>query len=364
MKLRKWKKTVAVLGAAVMMTVSLGGCQSKNNTSYKDLDADAVLLTVGDETVSLKEAFFLIKWQQARYQTYLSGQYGEKWYESDLFGTGQSFQDYYKDYTIDILERICLAKQKMKDYKVELTADEKQEIEDTADTFMKENSKAAETAMMVDDKNVIIDMLTGYKILEKVTAKAVEGVNQEISDQEIHDEAYTKTYSYVYTSLQKAGTDGTTTAMSAEEKQAAVDKLNQVRTEVQAGKEFDAAVSGQGLEVASHTYNPGDDEDQLVEINNVIDKLQIGDVSEVIPLDTTGIFIGRLDSDNTDELGNEDVIKTAKESIIKDRKYDMFKGILETWRKDVTIKLDEDLWGKVTMKDELTALSKESSSEQ
>lgn len=356
MKLRKLIKTAAVFCAAAMMTISLSGCQSDNKTAYKGLDPDAVLLTVGDETVALKEAFFLIKWQQARYQTMASQYYGEEWYATDMFGNGQTFQDYYKEYTIDILKRICLAKQRMKDYGVELTAEETQAIEKVADTFMEENVKSARAAMMAD-RDVVIDVLTGYKILEKVTAKAVEGVNQDISDQELHDEAYTKTYSYVYTSFQTTGEDGTTTAMSASEQQAAMAKLTQIRTDVLAGQDFDAAVSGQGLQVSSHTYKPGDDTDTLAEINDYMDTLQMGDISEVVPLDTTGAFIGHLDSDNTDELGNEDVISEAKDSIIYTRKCEMFKGIVDTWKADTNIKLDEELWNKVNMKDELKALT-------
>lgn len=357
MKLRRLVKTAAVFCMAAMITASFSGCQKKEENTYNGLKPDAVLLTVGNEKVTLKEAFFLIKWQQARYQSLLGSQYGEKWYSSDLFGNGESFQDYYKDYTIDVLKRVCLAKQHMKEYGVELTAEEKREIETVADTYMEENVKSARESMM-GDKDVVIDVLTGYKILEKVTAKAVEDVDKNISDQEIRDEAYKKTYSYVYTSFQTTGEDGKTIEMSSAQKQDALLKLSRIRTDVLAGKDFDSAVSEQSLQVSNHSYKPGDKSDSLAEINDYMDSLQMGTVSEVVPLDTTGAFIGYLSSDNTDELDNEEVVNTAKENIMYARKFEMFKGIVDKWKADVEIKLDEDLWSKVNMEDELSSLSK------
>lgn len=352
MKLKFLKKTIATISIAAMMAMSLSGCGEEESAN------SPVLLTVGDESVTLSEAYFLVKLQQAQYQTLASQYYGETWYSSDLFGTGESFQDYYKNYFIEILERVCLAKQHMDELGVELTAEETAAIEKTADAFMEDNVKSARKAMKAD-RETIINVLTGYKILEKVTAKAVEGVNQEISDEELKNAAYTKTYSYIYTSLQTTDSDGNTTDMTTAERQEAISLLNNVRTEVLAGTDFDTAASGQGLTVSEHTYTPGDDSDTLHEINKEMDKLQIGEISEVIPLDSTGLFIGHMDSDNKDELTDEEVLSVARENILKERKYEMFKGIVEGWRAEVDVTLDEDLWSQVNMEEPLKALTEE-----
>lgn len=351
MKLKFLKKTIATISIAAMMAMSLSGCGEERTSSQ-------VLLTVGEETVTFEEAYFLVKLQQAQYQTLASQYYGESWYSSDLFGTGESFQDYYKNYFIEVLERVCLARQHMDELGVEITSEETAAIEKTADSFLEDNVKSAQKAMKAD-RETIINVLTGYKILEKVTAKAVEGVNQDVSDEEIRDAAYTKTYSYIYTPLQKTETDGTITDMTLAERQEAISVLSKVREETLTGTEFDLAATGQGLSVSQHIYTPGDKSDKLVEINKEMDKLQIGEVSEVIPLDTTGIFIGHMDSDNTDELADEEVLSVARDNILNERKYQMFKGIIEDWRAKVKVTLDEDLWSQVTMEEPLKSLVEE-----
>lgn len=351
MKLKFLKKTIATISIAAMMAMSLSGCGEKSTSS-------PVLLTVGEETVTLGEAYFLIKLQQAQYETIASQYYGESWYSSDLFGTGETFQDYYKRYFIEILERVCLARQHMDELGVELTAEETAAIEKTADAFLEDNVKSARKAMKAD-RETIINVLTGHKILEKVTAKAVEGVNQDISDEELRNAAYTKTYSYIYTPLQNTESDGTMSDMTTAEREEAISLLNNVREEVLAGADFDMAATGQGLSVSQHIYTPNDETDKLIEINKEMDKLQIGEVSGVIPLDTTGIFIGHMDSDNTNELADEEVISIARENILNERKYEMFKGIVEGWRADVEVTLDEGLWSQVSMEKPLKALTEE-----
>ena len=49
------KKAVAMVGLVAMLTTSLTGCGKKSNVN-KDLNADAVVLTVGDEKVKFSEA--------------------------------------------------------------------------------------------------------------------------------------------------------------------------------------------------------------------------------------------------------------------------------------------------------------------
>jgi len=357
MKLNKMKRLAAVVGIAAMIAASLTACGDKKN-SDSALNKDAVVLTVGDEQIKLSEAYFMVKWQEASYYNIFGYGYGDNWYEKDLFGSGMPFQDYIKDSCMTLLKRICVSRQKFDEMGLKLTDAEKSEIDKAVESYMESNNKDARAAMMADEE-VVRTVLTDYKILEKVAAKTVEGVDTEVSDDELKEAAYTRTYDYVYSSFTTTDENGSSTLMSASQQEEQMNILNTIRSETISGTDFDEAVQNAGQSVASHTYTPGatEQEDNMYEINDYMDNLKIGDVSEVIPLDTTGAIVAYMREDNTDKLGDEEVLKSAKESVISKRKIELYKKSMKEWLGEVNIEIDEEEWGSVTMKEALKALS-------
>lgn len=364
MKLTGLKKTVAIIGAVTMIGASLAGCGSKASNN-KNLDADAVIMKVGDEEVKFSEAYFLVKWQQANYQNVIAynGSYGDDWYAQDIFGTGESFQDYFKDYYEELLTRICIARDKMDEYGLELTEEEKADIESVVKEFIDANSDEALNAMLADE-DVVRQVLTDYKILEKVAAKEVEDINTDISDEELKEAAYTRTYDYIYISFETTDENGNSTTITAAEQEDYINQLNIVRSQTIEKGDFDAAAEDAGQTVSSHTYTPGAtaSEDRLYQINNYMDGLEIGEVSEVIPLDTTGVILAYMASDNTDKLNDEDTLNTARESILSERKLDKFQEVVKNWKSEYNIDNKTDLWDKITMEEPLAAASSSSTS--
>lgn len=360
MKVMGLKKGVAILGVSAMLMASLAGCGDKNTTSNKELDGTKTVLTVGDEEISLSQAYFLVKLQQANYQNLIAynGSYGDDWYAQDIFGTGESFQDYFKDYYLELLTRVGIARDKMDEYGVEITEDEKAVIEETVNTFISANSDEALGAMLVDE-DVVRQTLTDYKILEKVVAKAIEGIDTEVSDDELKEAAYTRTYDYVYISFETTDEDGNLTTVSAADKEEYLNQLGVIRAQTIEDGDFDAAAEAAGQSVSSHTYTPGAtaSEDRLYEINGVMDGIEIGGVSDVIPLDDTGAIVAYMASDNTDELDDEEVLAEAKENVIADRKLDKFEEVLKEWKAGYNVELNEELWEKITMEEPLAATS-------
>lgn len=357
MKLTSVKKAVALLGIATMLGSSIAGCGKKETVNK---DADSVILTVGDQEVKFSEAYFLVKWQQANYQNVIAynGSYGDDWYAQDIFGTGESFQDYFKDYYVELLTRICVARDKMEEYGLEITEEEKSEIDNVVKTFMDSNSQDALDAMLADEE-VIRTVLTDYKILEKVAAKEVEDIDTEVSDEELKDAAYTRTYDYIYISFEAVDEEGNATVISASEQEEYLNQLGIIRAQTIESGDFDKAAEEAGQTVSSHTYTPGatQEEDSLFEINNYMDDLEIGEVSEVIPLDTTGVILAYMDSDNKDSLDDEEVLSTAKETVLSERKLEDFKETVKEWKAEYKIELDEELYKKITMEEPLAAAS-------
>lgn len=355
MKLNKIKRIIAVTSVAAMLAVSLTSCGDKES-KVDSADKDKVVLTVGDENINLSEAYFLVKWQEASYYNIFGYSYGDNWYEQDLFGTGMPFQDYIKDSCKTLLERIGVSRQKFDEYGLELTKAEVSEIDKAVSAYMEANSADARNAMMADEE-VVRTVLTDYKKLEKVAAKVAEGVDGEVSDEELKKAAYTRTYDYVYISFMTTDEEGNSTVLSAAEQEEKMSILNAIRTETIAGTDFETAVANAGQSVASHTYTPGSTEsqDNMYEINDYMDKFEIGEVSEAVPLDDTGAIIAYMREDNTDVLDDEDVLKAAKESVISDRKIDLYKKTLREWFDKTETELNEEEWSTITMEEPLKA---------
>lgn len=355
----KWlKKAIIVAGAASLMMTSLTACGKKESQTVNGLDKDAVVYTVGDEQIKLSEAYFIVKWQEASYYNIFGYNYGDDWYKQDLVGVGKPFQDYIKDSCLEILKRICISRDKFEEYGLEFTAEEESEIEAAVDKFMDSNSAEARNAMMADE-DVVRTVLTDYKMLEKVAAKAVENVDTVVSESELKEKAYTRTYDYIYISFATTDENGNETMVSAAEQEDYVNILNTIRAETISGTDFDTAAENAGQTVSSHTYTPGAtaSEDRLYEINDYMDDLEIGEISEVIPLDTTGVLLAYMKEDNTDNLDDKETLENAREALIAERKQDLFKSVMKDWQREVNIELDEDLWSKVTMEEPLSALS-------
>lgn len=358
MKFKGIKKAVAIAGITTMLAATLSGCGDKKSSTVNGLDKDAVVFSVADEEIKLSEAYFLVKWQEASYYNIFGYNYGDDWYNQDLLGVGKPFQDYIKDSCVEIFNRICVSRDKFEEYNLEFTADEEAEIEKAVEKFMDSNNAAAKDAMMADE-DVVRTVLTDYKILEKVAAKAVEKVDTEVGDEELKNEAYTRTYDYAYVSFATTDENGNSTMISAAEQEDKINILNTIRAQVISGTDFDSAAENAGQTVSSHTYTPGDTakEDNLYEINNYMDKLKIGEVSEVIPLDTTGVLLAYMREDNTNKLTDKETLDAARETIIAVRKQELYKDTLKEWLSDEKAELDEDLWGKITMEEPLSSLT-------
>ncbi len=362
MKMTYIKKAAVSFALTAMMAFSLTGCGDKKSAA-KNSDADKVVLTVGDEKIKFSEAYFLVKLQQANTQNIISYStgYADDWYMQDIFGNGQSFQEYFKDYYFDLLTRIGIVRDKASEFDIELTQEDKNEIEKVVDEFINANSDEALDAMLAD-KEVVSQVLTDYKLLEKLTAKIVDDVDTNVSDEELKKAAYKKTYDYIYISFETKDENGNSTTISAADKEEYLNQLGVIRAQTIENGDFDAAAQDAGQSVSSHSYNPGVTaaEDNLYEINNYMDDLEIGEVSEVIPLDTTGVMLGYMASDNKDELDNEELLSSTKETIISKRKLELFKETISDWKTDYKVDLDNKLWEKITMKEPLAALSSNS----
>ncbi len=163
----KMKKKMLCLGMVLVLGMMiLSGCKIRNYNS-KLID-----INNGEDGITLGYANFVFKYNQARYDTQYGDSYGAKLWTEDMTGMGQTFADQVKDNIVETLETQYVIKKHADEYKVEITDEDKNKIDDTTKKFMEENSSSTLNAMGADEdvvKQMLTDMVYVFKMEKAIT---------------------------------------------------------------------------------------------------------------------------------------------------------------------------------------------------
>ena len=266
-----------ILAAGVCATMTMGlltGCSSSTGKTVAKM---------GDAEITLGEAEFMLRYNQAKTQGYLGALFGEgsNVFQQDLTGSGQAYGVTMKESVMNDLKDMILMEQHMSDYNVELTDEEKAAIEETAKEFLAENSKDVLKALAATEETVT-RVLTLYTIQSKMQTAIEADVDTEVSD----DEAAQKSIQYAYFTIPETESEAedTTEAESGSEEdttEAATDAaeesgetvaetesetVSDTETEATgetetAAEETSEAVSENGTEDASEAVSENDTEE-------------------------------------------------------------------------------------------------------
>lgn len=263
----RYGKRILVAGMCATMTMGLlTGCSSSTGKTVAKM---------GDAEITLGEAEFMLRYNQAKTQGYLGALFGEgsNVFQQDLTGSGQAYGVTMKESVMNDLKNMILMEDHMSDYNVELTDEEKAAIEETAKEFLAENSKDVLKALAATEETVT-RVLTLYTIQSKMQTAIEADVDTEVSD----DEAAQKSIQYVYFTIPEAESEAedTTEAESGSEEdttEAATDATEEsgetvAETESEtvaetetAAEETSEAVSENGTEDASEAVSENDTEE-------------------------------------------------------------------------------------------------------
>ena len=168
-----------ILAAGVCATMTMGlltGCSSSTGKTVAKM---------GDAEITLGEAEFMLRYNQAKTQGYLGALFGEgsNVFQQDLTGSGQAYGVTMKESVMNDLKDMILMEQHMSDYNVELTDEEKAAIEETAKEFLAENSKDVLKALAATEETVT-RVLTLYTIQSQMQTAIEADVDTEVSDDE------------------------------------------------------------------------------------------------------------------------------------------------------------------------------------
>ncbi len=365
-----FKKVVALLSAVTLLagsitvqaeedgttgsSVSTEGVAVADTTDasaddlYHGLDPESIVLTVGEDEIPLKKAYFLVKFQQAIVQDMQKSVYGSQWYSLPIYEGDRSFQDNMKDSIMNLLVRMSLARQNQKELGISLSKSEQESIKEAVDRFMASNSDEALAAMMADEA-LVTEILEDYTILSKAITTVTKDVQVEYGE--------ARTYSYIYGSFgDDAGTDDFNDV--SEETETMLEAFNNIYQAVSSGADFDTEAAEQGYPTALHTYFVGDERDALAEFNEVMDNKQTGEVSEVTYVgDNAGAFIGCM------QEVDEDSLEDAKNSYKLSQQLKELKKVVKDWLSKDEAVIDEAIWSQVNMSQAISAYTTDAATE-
>ena len=258
-----------ILAAGVCATMTMGlltGCSSSTGKTVAKM---------GDAEITLGEAEFMLRYNQAKTQGYLGALFGEgsNVFQQDLTGSGQAYGVTMKESVMNDLKDMILMEQHMSDYNVELTDEEKAAIEETAKEFLAENSKDVLKALAATEETVT-RVLTLYTIQSKMQTAIEADVDTEVSD----DEAAQKSIQYVYftipeteseaedTTEAESGSEEDTTEAVTDAAEESGETLAETESETvseteTAAEESSEAVSENGAEDSSEAVSENDTEE-------------------------------------------------------------------------------------------------------
>ena len=211
-------KKIAVIGLSACLALgTLSGCSKKEK-----FQADAAAITVNGDEISAGLVKFATHYSQALMESMYKMYMGvEDPMDSDIYGNGSTLGSMIKDDVVSTLERLVLAEQKMSDYNVELTDDEKAAVTEVATRFMDENGEEVLNQMGATQE-VVERYLTLRLIQSKMEPQMSADVDTEVSDDEAAQRKIRYTLFRAETEAETESETGTEAENSSEETTEAV----------------------------------------------------------------------------------------------------------------------------------------------
>jgi len=354
----KFRKLMAgLLSAAVLFSLTVTGCGSS-------IDQDAVAATLDGREISMGVANFMAQHQAAQMDAYMLAYYGEDMWTSDA-GDGSTMTESVKEGIMETLQEYYLLDAHQADYDVSLTEEEKSAITAAAKKFIEDNSSSAVKKMGATQESVE-EMLRLTTIHNKMKDAIEAGIDTEVSDEECAQ----KTFSYVsFTKSEDTSTAADDTSTAADDTSADSDTADTADQKAEAEEflasakegDMDALAEEKEYTVSTCSYGAEDlDEEENttnmdVAVLTAADKLGDGKVGSSLVETDSSYYVIRMD--NTDD---KDAAETKKESILSERRSDLYDEVVQKYKDDCKWEINEKEWAKVNFDELYTITTAES----
>ena len=336
------KKITGALLAGALGAASLTGCSSP-------MDGTQPLLTSGEDTVTVGTGNLMLRMNQATMLSYYSMMGGSTtglWSQDS--GDGETYGDTTKASILDELENMLVQKQHAADYDVSISEEEQGKIEEAAQAFMDANTEETIQNLSVSQSDVET-LLELYTYQTKMYDPMVADVDTNVEDSEAAQSRIT------YCRIDISDTqneEGTTTPLTDEEKQekkdqaqALLDKLQASADPASADMDALAKEVNEDLNAVDNTF--GDDDTLLDDkLKEAAKTLQDGQVYGEVVEGENAYFVVRMDS-----VLDREATDAEKENIVSERQQNAYNDLLNQWKDDADITVNNREWDKVTLTD-------------
>ena len=336
------KKITGALLAGALGAASLTGCSSP-------MDGTQPLLTSGEDTVTVGTGNLMLRMNQATMLSYYSMMGGSTtglWSQDS--GDGETYGDTTKASVLDELENMLVQKQHAADYDVSISEEEQGKIEEAAQAFMDANTEETIQNLSVSQSDVET-LLELYTYQTKMYDPMVADVDTNVEDSEAAQSRIT------YCRIDISDTqneDGTTTPLTDEEKQEKKDQAQAILDKLQASADpasadMDALAKevNEDLNAVDNTF--GDDDTLLDDkLKEAAKTLQDGQVYGEVVEGENAYFVVRMDS-----VLDREATDAEKENIVSERQQNAYNDLLDQWKDDADITVNNREWDKVTLTD-------------
>lgn len=338
MQLRK--RAAMAAAAAALAATTITGCSGS-------LDTEAVVMTVGDEEVTLGVANFYARMTQAQYEAYylsMMSSNGMTMTAEDMWNQeyeGETTEQTTKDGLLESLQNMYLISQHAEEYGVSLTEEEQDAISEAVAQFDEDNTDEAKEAVSGYKKDIekYLELVT---IQSKMDSPMREGVDEEVSD----EEAAQKAMNYVFFSYTTTDESGNSAELSDDEKTALQTTAQNLSERVKAGEDMADVAEESSATVQEATFD-GESTTYDADLIAAADALEeVGDVTDVIETDS-GLYVAQLTS-----LLDRDATDARKDEIVEERRQEQYDSLLEEWRDATEISVDEKVWNKIDFIDQ------------
>lgn len=335
MKLKKI--TMLLLAGAMTAGLAATGCGAAS--------PDKTVATVNETPIPLGLANFSAQYTAVDYDTYYMAYFGDDMWTEKNGDDGTTLTDSVKENTLDALKEYYLLEEHMSDYGVEMTAADNDAIDAAVSAFMSANTAQALDTMGAEE-TYVREFLRLNTLQKKMYNAIVADVDTNVTDEECAQ----KTFSYVR--ISKAASDDDTEEVS--EEQAAADaktKAEKILTAAQtksAEDSLETAAKDNDANKSTCSYGASDlseDDNSTyleLEVLQAADRLADGEMAtELIETDKY-YYVLRMDNTNDTEAAERE-----RESIINDRKTQLYQSIVNSYKESAQWTVDEDVWKPV-----------------
>lgn len=299
-----------------MISCLLSGCSFGNTEFVIDLNnvGRNDIFSINGMDCTKDEA----KLYLCNYQNIYGSAYGlDLWqYDYTDMDVEVTLEEYIKELTIEELSNIMCMNQMAEKQGITLTEEEEKLVSQATDEYYKSLSKE-ELRYMGIDKIELKEIYERYAIAQKLYNTLIEGVNEEVSD----DEARVIRIQQIYVKSE--------------------DVAKVVEQKLRAGTEFGTVASSfNEADVIERNLARGEYEQA---IDNIVFNLDNGEESGRITTEDGYYFIKCLNK------YVEDLTEANKDNIILQRRQEQFDDVFYEFIDNSTFELNEKVWDKVTV---------------